>query len=181
MKTGKVFRVYKAHDGREFTLRTPRWDDLDDLLEYINSLFTEGAMISINRLMTREKEAEWLGRHLTLIENGKRIAVVAEINGKVVGQVGVNPRRGHSAHVGVIGIGLCQGYRDVGLGSELMIEAERLAKEQGMTHMSLEVYSKNDRAQHVYRKLGYTYVGREPDAINLNGEIMDNIYMYKKI
>ena len=181
MKPRTTFRVFKARDSREFTLRTPCWDDLDDLLEYINSLFTEGAMVGTNRLMTREKEAEWLGRHLALIENGKRIAVVAEYQGKVVGQVGVNPRSGHSSHVGVLGIGLSKGYREVGLGSELMKEAERLSKEQGLTYMSLEVYSKNERAKHVYEKLGYIKIGSEPEAINLNGEIMDNIYMYKKL
>jgi len=94
-------------------------------------------MVGTNSLMTREKEAEWLGRHLALIENGKRIAVVAEHQGKVVGQVGVNPRSGHSSHVGVLGIGLSEGYREVGLGSELMKAAERLSKEQGLTYMSM--------------------------------------------
>ncbi len=181
MKAGTIFRVFKAYDGREFTLRVPQWDDLDDLLEYINSLFKEGAMIGVNRLMTRKQEAEWLGKHLALIESDKRIAVVADYMGKVVGQVGINPRSGHSPHVGVLGIGLSEGYMNIGIGSELIKEAERLAKEQGLTYMSLEVYSKNDRARHVYEKLGYMFVGVEPEAINLNGEIMDNVYMYKKL
>ena len=45
MKTDKVIRRFVARDGRTVILRTPRWEDLDDLLEYINSLVDEGADI----------------------------------------------------------------------------------------------------------------------------------------
>ena len=181
MKAGTIFKVFKAHDGRNFTLRAPRWEDLDDFLESINSLVEEGAMIGVAKPLTREEETEWLGNHLIRIENGKRIAVAAEIDGKVVGQTMLDPREGHGSHVGVLGISIRDGYRDVGLGSEMIRETERLARMYGMTHISLQVYGKNERALHVYRKLGFAYVGKEPDAVNLNGEVMDNVYMYKKL
>ncbi|MBM3291185.1 GNAT family N-acetyltransferase [Candidatus Bathyarchaeota archaeon] len=181
MKAYKIIRKYIAKDGREVTFRTPSWDDLDDFLEFINALFLEGAMISATSLKTRQQEAEWLGRHLALIENNMRIAVVAEVEGKVVGQVEVNPKSGHSKHVGILGISIKNGFRDIGIGTELMKEAEGLAREYGLTHMTLEVYSMNERARHVYEKLGYTLVGIEPDSIIFNGKSMDTVIMYKKI
>lgn len=45
MKSGRVIRTFVAHDGRKVVLRTPRWEDLDDLAEMINSLVEEKADI----------------------------------------------------------------------------------------------------------------------------------------
>jgi hypothetical protein len=40
MKTGQIIHTFTAKDGREVILRTPKWEDIDDLLELINSLIT---------------------------------------------------------------------------------------------------------------------------------------------
>jgi len=45
MKPGRIIRTFSARDGRNVVLRTPRWEDLDDLLELINSLVEERANI----------------------------------------------------------------------------------------------------------------------------------------
>lgn len=52
------------------SLEDPRWEDLDNFLEPINSLV--------------EEEADWLARFLTNIEKGRTIGVVAEVDGKLV-------------------------------------------------------------------------------------------------
>lgn len=46
MKTGRVIRSFSAKDGRKVVLRTPEWEDLDDLLELIHSLVNEKADIA---------------------------------------------------------------------------------------------------------------------------------------
>ena len=61
MKAGQVFRRFTAKDGRGVILRAPRWEDLDDLLDFINSLVDEGVDISRDKKVTREEEANWLG------------------------------------------------------------------------------------------------------------------------
>ena len=38
LRTGTVTRTFKAKDNREVILRTPKWEDLDDYLELVNSL-----------------------------------------------------------------------------------------------------------------------------------------------
>jgi len=43
MKAGRVVRRFCARDKCRMVLRTPRWEDLDDLLEMINSLVEEKA------------------------------------------------------------------------------------------------------------------------------------------
>ena len=52
MKTGKILCRFAARDGRKVILRTPRWEDLDDFMDFINSLVEEGADICRNEKVT---------------------------------------------------------------------------------------------------------------------------------
>ena len=58
MKTGEIIHHFTTKDGREVILRTPRWEHLDDFIEFINSLVEEGADITFNKKVTRQEEAE---------------------------------------------------------------------------------------------------------------------------
>ncbi|MFQ6053353.1 MAG: GNAT family N-acetyltransferase [Candidatus Bathyarchaeia archaeon] len=181
LKAGAFIRRFTARDGREVTLRAPRWSDLDDMLEFINSLVEEGAEIMATEKKTREEEVDWLSQHLSALEKGEKMAIAAEVDGRFVGQVEVRPRSGYSRHVGVLGIAISDGYRDIGVGTELMREAETQARGLGMEIMTLEVFASNGRARHLYEKLGYRVVGREPKAILKDGAYIDNIIMAKEL
>ncbi|MGD2201457.1 MAG: GNAT family N-acetyltransferase [Candidatus Bathyarchaeota archaeon] len=181
MRAGTILRKFQAKDGREVTLRAPRWSDLDDMLEFINSLVDEGAPIQLNTRLTRESEVDWLAGYLSKLEKDEIVGVVAEVDGRFVGQVQVNPKRGRSSHVGVLGISLKEGYRDVGIGTELMDEAAAQAKEMGLEVLTLEVFANNERAIHVYEKSGYREVGRIPRHNLMNGEYIDNMVMARDL
>jgi len=60
LSPGTVLYVFTAKDGREVILRTPKWEDLDDALEFINSLIKEEAKILANTAKIREQEIDWL-------------------------------------------------------------------------------------------------------------------------
>jgi len=60
LSPGTVLYVFTAKDGREVILRTSKWEDLDDALEFINSLIKEEAKILANAAKTREQEIDWL-------------------------------------------------------------------------------------------------------------------------
>ena len=181
MKEGTFIRRFVAEDGREVTLRAPRWSDLDDMLEFINSLVEEGAEIMATEKKTREEEVDWLARHLATVEKDKKVAIVAEVDGGFVGQLEVVPQRGYSKHVGGLGIAIRDGYRDIGIGTELMKEAETLARRLGLELLTLEVFATNSRARHVYEKVGYRVVGSVPKAILKDGAYIDNIIMAKDL
>jgi RimJ/RimL family protein N-acetyltransferase len=181
MKAGTVIRKFYAKDGREVTLRAPKWDDLDDMLEFINSLVDEGVDIMIDTKQTREQEVEWLAGHITKIENDKEAVIVAEVDGRFVGQVEVTPQSMRSKHVGVLGIALKDGYREIGIGTELMKEAENQARRLGLEILNLEVFATNERAKHVYGKMGYREVGAWPKAIKRGGVYIDAVLMSKEL
>ncbi|HEX9913903.1 MAG TPA: GNAT family N-acetyltransferase [Candidatus Bathyarchaeia archaeon] len=181
MRPGTLLRQFKARDGTEVKLRTPRWEDLDDLLEFINGLVEEEAMIAANQKHTRESETDWLARNLTNLEKDKHVAVVAEVDGRVVGSCEVTPRPGRMSHVGSLGISVKDGYREKGIGQEMMRELERQAPRLGLESIYLEVFSTNARAIHVYRKMGYVETGRIPACIKYRGGYVDSVIMTKHL
>jgi len=181
MKAGTILREFEAKDGRRVVLRTPTWEDLDDMLDFINSLVEEEAMILMEVKQTREQEVDWLARGLSNMEKGRHVRVVAEVDGRMVGQCEVALGSGRKSHVGTLGISVKRGYRDVGIGQELMGEAEKHAAKFGAEKIKLEVFAINDRAIHVYENRGYRAVGRVPGEIKYKGEYVDALYMVKDV
>jgi len=181
MKAGTILREFEARDGRKVTLRTPTWEDLDDMLDFINSLVDEDAMILMETKQTRDQEVDWLARALSNMEKDRQVRVVAEVGGRMVGQCEVALGAGRKSHVGTLGISVKQGYRDIGIGQELMREAERHAGRLGIEKIMLEVFAINDRAIHVYEKMGYGIFGCIPGEVKYKGEYVDCVSMYKLI
>jgi hypothetical protein len=71
LKTGEILKKFSIKDGRNVVLRTPKGEDLDDLLELINSLVDEKAEIYITEKFTRKAEAEWLLKVLSRLEKNE--------------------------------------------------------------------------------------------------------------
>ncbi len=180
MASGEL-RRFRAKDGREVILRSPRWSDLDDMLELVNSLIEERAEVNLCEPYSREEEAEWLAGLLASIEKGDRISVVAEVEGHVIGHVEVRIGRCYESHTEVLGIAVKRGYRDLGIGTELMRMAEELARERGLLLITLAVFATNSRAIHVYKKLGYRIIGRVPKGIYKDGVYVDKLLMAKEL
>ena len=181
MKEGTIYRSFTARDGRKVTLRAPRWGDLDDMLHFINSLVDEKAMILMNERQTRDSEISWIGTLLANVEKDKIAAVVAEVDGVMVGSCEITPKRGHSSHLGTLGVSLLDGYRDQGIGQEMMLEAEKQVKRLGVEVVDLEVFESNARAIHTYEKVGYKVTGRIPEALKYGGKYTDALIMTKRI
>jgi ribosomal-protein-alanine N-acetyltransferase len=61
-------------------------------------------------------------------------------------------------------------FRRQGLGRKLLVHALMAAKEEGAQTALLEVRESNDKAQEMYRKLGFVEVNRRPKYYSDNGE-----------
>lgn len=181
LSPGTFLYIFTAKDGREVTLRTPKWDDLDDMLEFINSLVEEEAMVARHTKVTREQEIDWLADNLKKLEKGQHISIVAEVDGKMVGSCGINPMFGRMSHLGSLGISVKEGYREIGIGMNLMKEAEKHAIYMRLKSMKLEVFENNEPAIVLYEKRGYKITDRVPGAILYKGEYLDSIIMTKML
>ncbi len=181
MKAGQVFKTFTATDGRTVLLRTPRWEDLDDCYELINSLIEEGADIVMTQKVTRDEEADWLGRTLANLEKDNSFYLVAEVNGRVVANSVLRKREGYSSHVGSLGIIIKNGFRDVGIGTEMLNTLIAKAETIDLEMLTLSVFSSNARAYHVYEKVGFREVGRITKGLFKNGMYVDDIIMVRQL
>ena len=181
MKEGTSIRSFKTKDGREVRLRAPRWSDLDDLLNFVNSLVEEGAEIGRNKKITRTYEIEYLTKSLIELEKDKKIAIVAEVGSKFAGQLEVQFPSGAARHVGSLVISLKQNYRGLGIGTEMMKEAEIQSRRLGLKLITLEVFATNQRAIRLYKRLGYDIVGKIPKGFLKDNQYIDKIIMVKDL
>jgi RimJ/RimL family protein N-acetyltransferase len=179
MKSGLVVRVFSARDGRKVVFRTPRWEDLDDLLELINSLVQEKAEIIVDSKFTREQEADWLGGMLAGVERNEVVYFVAEVDGRIVASCDLHRGKGSEAHVGVVGIVVKKGFRDLGIGTEMMRAMIEQAVRWRLKLLVLSVFATNGRAIHVYEKIGFVQTGRVPMKHFREGKYVDEISMAK--
>jgi RimJ/RimL family protein N-acetyltransferase len=148
----------------------------------INSIVDEGADIMIDERKTREEEVDWLSGIIARMEKGKLIPVVAEVDGKAVGSAEIG-RGGFrcESHLGTLGIIIRSGYRDMGIGTELMKVLLEQARIMGLKIVTLSAFSTNGRAIHVYEKVGFVETGRIPHGLYKNGSYIDRVIMTKEI
>jgi putative acetyltransferase len=176
-----AFRKFYARHGQEVVLRTPKWEDLDDLMGLINSLVEEKAEITRTEKVTREEEATWLPKMLSSLEKDELFFLVAEVRKKVVASSDIHILRGNEKHVGVLGIVVRKDFRDSGIGTEMMKTLVEQAVNLGLKVLTLQAYATNKRAVHVYEKLGFVQTGRVPMKHFKEGQYIDEVIMTKLI
>jgi RimJ/RimL family protein N-acetyltransferase len=179
MKSGKIIRRFSAKDGRKVTLRTVKWEDLDDLLELINSLVEEKADIIRSEKVSRDEEIDWLSGVLRRQEKGEVAYVLAEASGEVVASSEIARRTGYEEHVGALGIVIKKGFRNQGIGTEIMRSLIEQGQAWGLKVLTLSVFASNKRAYHVYEKVGFIETGRVPRKFFRSGKYIDEITMTK--
>jgi RimJ/RimL family protein N-acetyltransferase len=177
MKPGKPVASFSVKDGQEVVLRTPRWENLDDLLELINLLVEEKADVLRSEKVSREEEIDWLSKVLAKLEKDEAFYVVAEVSGRVVGVCEINRGRGYEAHVGVIGIAIRKEFRDLGIGAKMMETLIEQGRKMVLKVLTLSAFASNKRAIRVYEKAGFVQTGRIPKKHFKEGRYIDAIIM----
>lgn len=96
---------------------------------------------------------------------------VATIKSQVIGWCNIIPKDDPvSKHVGVVGMGLLPEHRGQGYGSVMLQTAIQAAWRYGLRRIELDVYSTNEPAIALYRKLGFKTEGVSKDGAHLMKE-----------
>ena len=90
-------------------------------------------------------------------------------------------RRGMLAnrHVAEFGIFLVDAFRGAGIGRRLLEICEIWARIHGVLRIEMPVFAHNERAQRLYRSMGYEIEGYERRAIRFPEGFVDEIRMAK--
>ncbi len=183
MEFGKVIKTFTSKKGNTVVFRYLREDDLDAMLAYANALIAEDTFIGLyGEPLSREEEKKHLDETIEGMKKGDKIVVVAEINGVYAGSGDLRRetirRKKHGAN---IGISLLKEYREEGIGTLLLKVLIDEARTMGLRLLTLTCFENNDRALHVYEKLGFKQVGLVPEACFYKDKYIGEVVMYLRL
>ncbi len=180
----KIIYQCKTKTGKEILIRYPEMGDLEKLLNFINEISDERTFIRYQgEHETLESEKKWLEGRLKEIENKKTVHLLAFSSNDLVGATEIHLRDRTEKHIGVFGITIAKNFRGEGVGKTMMglIIKEAINELSGLKMITLEVYSTNEIAKNLYKKMGFIDYGILPEGITRNDKFEDAILMYKKI
>jgi len=189
LKAGHVYKQFTLAGGKKVTLRVLRWEDLDGLLSFINSLVGEKQGNSkstlytgFDRKVTREEEADWLAKTLVATERGAIINMIAEIDGKIIanGEV-ARGRYKDTARHGHLGLTMISEYRGQGIGRRMIETLASESRSAGLRTLDAEFLAENEVARRTYEKAGFKQAGIIPRKVFREGKYLDGLIMAKDL
>jgi RimJ/RimL family protein N-acetyltransferase len=176
-----VFRKeFIANDGTTVIIREPTSADARGLMRFINSVVREEKSgILIDKPVTLKEEVAWLNGRLNDIKKKSTVMVTAEVDGRIVGNCDAVRRMWKERHRVDIGIALAKAARGKGIGKALMTTCIELAQERmpGIERFDLNVLDYNERAQALYKSLGFVKICRIPDVMKEGTEYIGEYRM----
>jgi ribosomal protein S18 acetylase RimI-like enzyme len=122
---------------------------------------------------------------------GRRILLVAEEQGEIVGQIfmqidsALSGGDGRAAYLYALRVRPT--HRNRGIGTELVREAEAILRTRGFARALISVAKNNDPARRLYERLGYEVFGEDPgnwsffDDRGKQQEVHEPAYLLDKI
>ena len=105
-------------------------------------------------------------------------ALVAELDGKVVGSIDVSRKRNRLTHVASIGMAVHDDYQNIGIGTALMQAALDMTDNWlNIRRVELDVYTDNLPAVHLYKKFGFVCEGVRKGLAFREGKYVDAYHM----
>lgn len=151
-------------DGRKCRLRSGAESDAQALLEIFVLTHKETDYLLTypdEDAATLEGERQFLKEKA---ENGAGIELLAEVDGKVVGNagfesVGTKEKIRHRAN---FGISVARDFWGLGIGRALTEACIECAKRAGYAQLELDAVTENQRAIALYKSVGFVEYGRNP-------------------
>lgn len=152
-------------------IRPPRPHDLADLLE----LAVQPRVVWGTLMVPTQAEA----RMRRLVEgDGRAHCLVAELDGRVVGEISLHLYEGARRHAAVFGMSVHDAYQGRGIGTALLEACLDLADHWLLLdRVELNVYTDNEPALRLYRKFGFAEEGTMHRAVLRDGRLVDLLAM----
>lgn len=175
---------FTTKKNREIEIIEATMEWLDEILRFVHVLAEEDTFLSFHpaKVITRDEEEVWLKNVVERQKNNAQFLYWAIYDNKIVGSVDIH--RGFSVrdwHIGTIGLMVDKEFRREGLGKFLLQFILEQAKKAGIRTAILDVFSDNEIARSLYKKVGFSEFGCLPDGFYRKNKFSDRIWMYKHL
>lgn len=184
MENSSYYDIYFSIKGGlyvDFKIRTAVVEDAKQMIEHTRVVLEESTfMLTTPEEFnpTLDKEEQWIQDHL----NDRNYLLVAEKDEKIIGVMNFHrSKRSRLSHLGYFSISIQEAYCNMGIGKKLIEELLSWAeKRDDLEKVCLEVFSHNERAIHLYKKLGFIEEGRKVKFVKFADDFYaDEILMYR--
>lgn len=182
MQPGQIIFGGKTSKRIPITIRYPKTDDLQDLLNYINTLSRERTYITFQgEQVTKEEEKKFSDDILAKMNKNEDVHLLVYSKNTLIGIGNITLKERNEKHVGVFGISVAKDFRKQGIGKLLTEKVLEEAKKNLPTLkiVTLVVYSNNHVAIEMYKNFRFKKYGLLPNGIVYRGNFVDQILMYQ--
>ncbi|SPY77129.1 GNAT family N-acetyltransferase [Providencia rustigianii] len=155
---------------------------IDELVYLLYQCVLDGASVGYTNTKTQFDDMKdyWISVNHSLSTNNFRLISV-EVDNKIVGVVGLDlctkPNGKHRGEICKLLV--LPDYRRKGIAKRLMLEAEQIAWESGLTFLTLDTNTKGITVS-LYSSLGWQVSGEIPEfAQSVNGDLESTTIMFK--
>ncbi|WP_245639584.1 GNAT family N-acetyltransferase [Viridibacillus arvi] len=161
-----MIREVLVADAEEFLILLKEIDDSNRML------FNPG-----ERTTTIEMQRKVLER---FANDERSVFLVAEEEGGFLGYLGlISDDLERRKHIGRIVVGISEKARGQGIGTKLFQSIFKWVEGKSFKRIELTVIRDNKPAYSLYRKMGFELEGEKVAALLIDGEFVNELYMYK--
>lgn len=174
-------RIITLNNTEKIIIRHVTRSDINGIWKNFNQVIEEGEYLPVFSPVISDFEKKgWYNS----LKDAHEICIVAEHSeldspDNIIGQCEVsNLEWEAAAHVGQLGIIVKKKYRDSGIGEKLIDIALRESKKlNNKQKIILSCFQRNDRAIHLYRKLGFSTIGIRKKQFFMNKQYYNEVLM----
>lgn len=162
---------------KDIIIRKATSADAAEMLAYLKKLGGESDNLTFGAEglgIDTAAEAEFLESRTN---SSDYVSFIAERDGRIVGDAGLDRMRSRMSHRGSFGIGVLREAWGCGIGSALTEHIIAFARDNGFEQIELEVRHDNFRAIRLYEKYGFKKIGEYPRFFKIDGEYVDFDFM----
>ncbi len=164
-------------------LRIARTEDATELRQTIQTYLQSSPHIPLTPeefTPSVEEEVAWIRQFL---DQENSLLLVAEKDDRIIGNIDLTGnQRLRMRHTGMIGMGICEAYRNTGLGTHLIRQMIQWAEENPILEILwLEVYRTNLPGRRLYERAGFQEVGTIPGFFKNESTYSDKVIMSRKV
>lgn len=175
--------IIKISNSKELVinLENPNIKHLEPLYSYINKLSKENTFMYFNGEYIDKTKCLNVLKSKIAKTNGNEINIFATKSDKIVGIISLHKalhENDKGYHRLDLSMSVDSEFRGQKIGSKLLEEAIKQAKDANYEIIKLTVFGSNKIAQKLYNKSGFVEFGKLPNGLKYNGQSEVEIYMY---
>ncbi|GAA0088407.1 GNAT family N-acetyltransferase [Clostridium perfringens] len=179
IENNNIIKSINLKDSKNLILRKPLEYDAENIIKYLNTVGSESNNLLFGKgefPLTVEQEKAYISR---INQSSNSFMVLGTINNEIVSVAQLSsPNMKRISHNSAIAISVKKDYWNIGIGSAVMEELIKFAKDKGsIKTISLGVREYNNIAIKLYEKYGFKKIGTHKNYFNIEETYYDKILM----